>query len=55
MFSEVLDYHNPVKQKVVRGNQASFMTKNLSQPIILESKAENQYAKWGSREHFQKT
>ena len=30
IFSEVLDYHAPVKRKVVRGNQSPFMTKDLS-------------------------
>ena len=30
MYSEVLDYHGPVKQKIVRGNQAPFMTKHWS-------------------------
>ena len=45
IFSEVLDYHAPVKQKVVRGNQAPFMTKDLSKAIMRKSKAKNQYVK----------
>ena len=48
IFSEVLDYHVPVKQKVVRRNPAPFMTKDLSKTIMMESKAENQYVKWPS-------
>ena len=52
IFSEVLDYHAPVKQKVVRGNQAPFMTKDLSKEIMMKSKAKNQHVKWLSRENF---
>ena len=52
IFSEVLDYHAPVKQKVVRANQAPFMTKDLSKPIMMKSKTNNQYVKWLSRENY---
>ena len=51
IFSEALDYHAPVKQKIVRGNQAPFMTKD-SKAIMMLSKAKNQYIKWPSGEHF---
>ena len=30
IFPEALDYHAPVKQKVVRGNQAPFITKDAN-------------------------
>ena len=30
IFPEALDYHAPVKQKVVRGNQAPFIIKDAS-------------------------
>ena len=52
IFSEVLDNHAPVKQKVVSGNQAPFMTKDLSKAIMMKSKAKNQYVKWPSRENY---
>ena len=52
IFSEVPDYHAPVKHKVVRGNQAPFMTKDLSKTIMMKSKAKNHYVKWPSRENF---
>ena len=54
-FSEVLDYHAPLKQEVVRGIDyllVSFMTKDLSEAIMMKSKAKNQYVKWPSRENF---
>ena len=47
IFSEAPDYHASVKQKVARGNQAPFMTKDLSKAITMKSKAKNQYVKWG--------
>ena len=43
IFYEVLDYYAPVKQKVVRGNQALFMTKDVSKAIMMKLKAKNQY------------
>ena len=51
-FSEVLDYHAPVKQKVVRGNQAPLITKDLSRARMMKSKTKNQYVKWPSGENF---
>ena len=50
--SEVLDYHAPVKQKVVRGNQAPFITKDLSKAIMVKSKTKTQYVKWLSRKNY---
>ena len=52
IFSKVLGWHAPIKQKVVRGNQASFVTKDLSQIIMMKSKAKNEYVKWTSRQNF---
>ena len=46
IVSEVLNYHAPVKQKVVRGNKATFKA------IMMKSKAKNQNLKWPSRENF---
>ena len=50
IFFVVLVYHAPVKQKVVRGNQAPFMTKDLTR--YDKSKATKWYAKWPSRENY---
>ena len=37
-FRKVLDRHAPLKSKFIRGNQAPFMTKELSKGIITRSK-----------------
>ena len=52
IFSDVLNYHAPLKQKSVRGNHAPFMTKELSKAIMTKSKVKNSYVKWPSREKF---
>ena len=52
IFSEVLNYHTPLKQKSVRGNHAPFMTRELSKAIMTKSKVKNSYVKWPSRENF---
>ena len=52
IFSEVLDYHAPVKQKVITCNQAPFMTKNLSKVIMMKAKTKNQYVQWPSKQNF---
>ena len=52
IFTEVLDSHAPLKQKKIRGNQAPFMTRELSKAIMDKSKAKNKYVKWPSRENY---
>ena len=39
----VLNKHAPIKEKIVRGNEAPFMTKELSKTIIKRSKLKNRY------------
>ena len=51
IFSEVLNYRVPLKQKSVRGNHASFMTRELSKAIMTKSKVKNSYVRWPSREN----
>ena len=48
----VLDKHTPIKNKIVRDNEAPFITKELSKAIMNRSKLKNRYAKWSSRENF---
>ena len=36
-----LDSHGPLKQKQVRGNQASFMAKELSKAVMTRSRIKN--------------
>ena len=52
IFRSTLDSHAPLKQKKVRGNQAPFMTKKLSQIIMTRTRIKNKYNKWPSRENF---
>ena len=52
VFSEVLNYHPPVKQKSVRGNHAPFMTRELNKAIMTKSKVKSYYVKWPSPENF---
>ena len=52
IFSDVWNYHAPLKQKSVRGNYALFMTRELSKAIMTKSQIKNSYVKWPSRENF---
>ena len=52
IVESTLDSHAPLKQKRVMGNQAPFMTKELSKAIITRSWIKNKYNKWLSRENF---
>ena len=56
MFSDVfrkpLDHHVPLKTKGIRGNQAKFMTKELSKSIMNRSRFKNRYLKCPCRENF---
>ena len=52
MFSEVLNYHASLKIKLVRGNHAPFMTRELNKAIMTKSKAKNSYINWLSGENF---
>ena len=51
VFRSVLDWHTPLKRKMIRGNQGPFMTKQLSKAIMNRSKLRNRYIKWPSREN----
>ena len=48
----VLDKHAPIKKKIVRGNEASFMRKELNKAIMNRSKLKNRYTNRPSRENF---
>ena len=52
IFRAVLDHNAPLKCKRIRGNQAKFMTKELSKSIMNRSRFKNRYLKWPSRENF---
>ena len=52
IFSEVLNYYAPLKQKSLRDNHALFMTSELSKAVMTKSKVKHSYVKWPSRENF---
>ena len=41
LYSEVVDKHASLKPRVLRGNQAPFMTKDLSKQIMIRSRLRN--------------
>ena len=43
IFKKVLDRHAPSKKKIVRGNQAPFMNKTLSQAFMTRARLRNKY------------
>ena len=47
----VPDKHAPIKKRILRVNEAPFMTKELSKAIMNRSKLKNRYTKWPSREN----
>ena len=51
-FRSVIDKHAPIKHKIIRGNNAPFMTKELRKAIMDRSRYKNKYLKFPSRENF---
>ena len=45
LYSEVVEKHTPLKHRVPRGNQASFMTKDLTKQIMILSRLRNKFNK----------
>ena len=52
IFRTILDHHAPLKTKIIRGNQAKFMTKELSKSIMNRSRFKSRHLKLPSRENF---
>ena len=48
----VIDKHATIKRKLLRGNNAPFMTKELRKAIMNRSRFRNRYNEWSSRENF---
>ena len=46
LFSEVVDKHAPLKHRVLRRNQAPFMTRDLSKQIMIRSRLRNKFNKF---------
>ena len=45
IFMAVLNIHAPIKKKIERGNNASFMTKTLAREIMHRTKLKNTFNK----------
>ena len=45
VFGSIIEKHAPLKQKIVRGNEAPFMNKELKQAIYRRSRLKNKYNK----------
>ena len=43
LYSEVVDKHAPLKHRILRGNQAPFMTRDLSKQIMIRSRLRNNF------------
>ena len=52
ILSSTLEKHAPLKSKVIRGNQAPFMNKDLSKAIMEKSRLRNRHLKYPSRENL---
>ena len=52
IVNDTLNHHAPLEQNQVRGNHASFMTKDLSKAKMNKSKAKSKYLNWPSMENF---
>ena len=45
LYGEVVEKHTPLKHSVIRGNQAPFMTKDISKQIMIRSRLRNKFNK----------
>ena len=51
-FIAIVNEHAPLKEKVVKGNNATFMTKELRKAIMNRSRLKRKYQVGSSRENF---
>ena len=49
----VLGKHAPIKEKLIRGNNSSFMNKTLSKAFMRRGKLKNKYNKHPTEHNFQ--
>ena len=52
LYSEVVEKHAPIKHKVLRGNQAPFITRDLSKQIMIRSRLRNKFNKHKTTENW---
>ena len=53
IFQAIVNKHAPLKEKIVRGNNAPFMTKELRKALMNRSRLKKKYQDWPSRENFE--
>ena len=51
-YSEVVEKHAPIKHKVLRGNHAPFITRDLSKQIMIRSRLRNKFNKHKTTENW---
>ena len=51
VFMNVLNRHAPMKEKIIRGNNAPFMNKTLSKAFMIRSRLKNVYNKFPTEEN----
>ena len=51
-FKATVNKHAPLKEKIVRGNNVPFMTKELRKAIMNRSRLKKKYQDWPSRGNF---
>ena len=51
VFMVVLNNHAPIKEKIIRGNNAPFMNKTLSKAFMVRSRLKNMYNKFPTEEN----
>ena len=51
-FKAIVNKHAPLKEKMVRGNNAPFMTNELRKAIMNRSRLKKKYQDWPTRENF---
>ena len=51
-FKAIINKHATLKEKIVRGNNAPFMTKELRKAIMNRSRLKKKHQDWPSRENF---
>ena len=52
LYSEVVEKHAPIKHKVLRGNQAPFITRDLSKQIMIRSRLRNKFNEHKTTENW---
>ena len=52
LYSEVVEKHAPIKHKVLRGNQAPFIKRDLSKQIMIRSRLRNKFNKHKTTENW---